>query len=113
MRTRTAGQRPAASVLGALLERDGPGSLGTHLATLADAALIDTRVLLAHRSGADERAWPRAEDRFASDLLLPDAISDPWLRDLTRAAAEAPIPVLLGGHTLVGPGARLVVRGPG
>ena len=113
LRTRTAGQRPAASVLGALLERDGPGSLGTHLATLADGALIDSRVLLAHRLGADERAWPAAEDRFASDLLLPDAIADPWLRDLTRAAADAPIPVLLGGHTLVGPGARLVVRGPG
>ena len=60
LRTRTAGQRPAASVLGALLERDGPGSLGTHLATLADGALIDSRVLLAHRLGADERAWPRA-----------------------------------------------------
>jgi len=113
MRTRTADQRPAASVLGALLERDGPGSLGTHLATLADGALIDSRVLLAHRCGADEGAWPRAEDRFASDLLLPDAVADPWLRDLTRAAAEAPIPVLLGGHTLVGPGARLVARGPG
>ena len=113
LRTRAAGQRPAASVLGALLERDGPGSLGTHLATLADGALVDSRVLLAHRLGADERSWPRAEDRFASDLLLPDAIADPWLRDLTRAAADAPIPVLLGGHTLVGPGARLVVRGPG
>ena len=52
-----------------------------------------------------------AEDRFASDLLLPDRIVDPWLRDLTRSALEAPIPVLLGGHTLVGPGVRLVVRG--
>ena len=114
LRTRTAGQRPARPrSSGALLERDGPGSLGTHLATLADGALIDSRVLLAHRLGADERAWPPAEDRFASDLLLPDAIADPWLRDLTRAAADAPIPVLLGGHTLVGPGARLVVRGPG
>ncbi len=82
------------------------------LATLADAALVDSRVLLAHRLGADERAWPRPEDRFASDLLLHEAIADPWLRDLTRAAAEAPIPVLLGGHTLVGPGARLAVGRP-
>ncbi len=111
LRTRRAGQRAPASVLGALLDHDGAGSLGTHLARLADGALIDTRVLLAHRLGADERAWPPAEDRFASDLLLHGAIRDPWLRDLTRAAADAPIPVLLGGHTLVGPGARLVLRG--
>ncbi len=101
--------RPPASVLGALLERDGPGSLGTHLARLADAAVVDSRVLLAHRLGADEAAWPIAEDRFASDLLLPDRIADPWLRDLTASAVSAPIPVLLGGHTLVGPGVRLLL----
>ena len=58
MRTRVAGQRPAASVLGALLDRDGPESLGRHLAGLADAALVDSRVLLAHRLGAEEAAWP-------------------------------------------------------
>jgi hypothetical protein len=110
LRTARPGQRPPSSILGALLERDGAGALGSILARLADAALVDTRVLLAHRLGADERVWPRAEDRFASDLLLPDEIVDPWLRDLTRSALQAPIPVLLGGHTLVGPGVRLVVR---
>jgi hypothetical protein len=104
-------RRPPASVLGALLDRDGPESLGTHLARLADGAIVDTRILLAHRLGADEAAWPSAEDRFASDLLLPDRIDDPWLRALTIAAATASIPVLLGGHTLVGPGVRLVVGG--
>jgi hypothetical protein len=110
LRTSAAGQRSPASVLGLLLDRDGPGSLGDHLARLGEAAIVDTRVLLAHRLGADERAWPVAEDRFASDLLLHEAIADPWLRELTRAAAEAPIPVVLGGHTLVGPGLRLAVR---
>jgi hypothetical protein len=109
LRTSVAGQRPPASVLGALLDRDGPASLGGHLARLADAALIDSRVLLAHRLGADEAAWPTAEDRFASDLLLPDRVADPWLRSLTASAAAAPIPVLLGGHTLVGPGVRLLL----
>jgi hypothetical protein len=109
LRTSPRGQRPPASVLGALLERDGPGSLGHHFARFADAALVDTRVLLAHRLGADEAAWPIAEDRFASDLLLPGTIADPWLRELTASAAAASIPVLLGGHTLVGPGVRLVV----
>jgi hypothetical protein len=107
----TATQRPPASILGALLDRDGPESFGEHLARLADAAMVDTRVLLAHRLGSDQAGWPPAEDRFASDLLLPDRISDPWLRGLTASAAAAPIPISLGGHTLVGPGVRLVMGG--
>jgi hypothetical protein len=111
-RGRMTPSRPPASLLGALLERDGPGSLGDHLARLADAAIIDSRVLMAHRLGADERAWPAPDDRFASDLLLADRIADPWLAALTRSAAAAPIPVLLGGHSLVGPGIRLAL-GPG
>jgi hypothetical protein len=110
LRTSVAGQRPPASVLGELLDRDGPRALGTLLARLGDAAIVDTRVLLAHRLGADERAWPVPEDRFASDLLLHERIADPWLRDLTRAASDASIPIVLGGHTLVGPGIRLALQ---
>ena len=97
-------------MLGLLLDRDGPAELGRLLARLGDAAVVDTRVLLAHRLGTDEEAWPPPEDRFASDLLLPERIGDAWLRSLTAAAAAAPIPVLLGGHTLVGPGLRLLVE---
>jgi len=100
--------RPPRSTLGLLLEHDGPAALGSLLAQLGEAAIVDSRVLLAHRLGADERAWPSAEDRFASDLLDPSSIADPWLRALTASAVAAPIPVLLGGHTLVGPGVRLV-----
>jgi hypothetical protein len=102
--------RPPASVLGALLERDGPEALGSWVARLADGALLDSRVLLAHRLGADERRWPAAEDRYASDLLLHERVADPWLRQLTRSALEAPVPIALGGHTLVGPGIRLALR---
>ncbi len=112
LRTSAAGQRPPASVIGAMLDRDGPGSLGDHLARLGDAAIVDSRVLMAHRAGADERGWPAAEDRFASDLLLADRIADPWLRELTASVVAAPTPILLGGHTLVGPGVRLVVGRP-
>jgi hypothetical protein len=111
LRTAAPGQRPAASALGALMERDGPAALGTILARLCDAAIVDSRVLLAHRAGTDERNWPGPDDRFASDLLLHERIADPWLRDLTRAAATAPIPIVLGGHTLVGPGLRLALGG--
>jgi hypothetical protein len=120
------GSRPPRSVLGELLDRDGPESLARTVATLADAAVIDTRVLLAHRHGAGESAWPPAEDRFASDLLLPASIADPWLRALTASAtgpssiaasavAGAPTspsdrPILLGGHTLVNGGLRLLAQ---
>jgi hypothetical protein len=123
----TTGSRPPRSILGELLDRDGPESLARTVATLADAAVIDTRVLLAHRHGADESAWPQAEDRFASDLLLPGSIADPWLRALTASAAgpspAAPAgadpeattasfdhPILLGGHTLVNGGLRLLAQ---
>ena len=91
-----------------VLDRDGPAALGARLAELGDGALVDSRVLLAHRLGADEAAWPRPEARFASDLLDPTAVDDPWLAALTAAAAGAPIPILLGGHSLVGPGIRLI-----
>lgn len=102
--------RPPASVLGALLDRDGPEAFGSWIARLGDGALVDSRVLLAHRLGADERSWPAAEDRYASDLLLHERIGDPWLRALTRSAFEAPVPIVLGGHTLVGPGIRMALR---
>jgi hypothetical protein len=110
LRTRRPGQRSAASVMGALLERDGPESFGEHVARLGDAAIIDTRVVIAHRSGADEAGWPPTEDRFASDLLLADRVADPWLRALTASATAAPVPIVLGGHTLVGPGLALALR---
>ena len=109
LRTAASDQRPPRSTLGLVLDRDGPEALGRTVAGLGDAAVIDSRVLLAHRLGADASGWPSPEDRYASDLLLHEEVADPWLRSLTRAAAEAPIPVLLGGHTLVGPGLRLLL----
>ncbi len=104
----TARQRPPRSVLGQILDARGPDQLGDVLADLGDAAILDSRVLLAHRLGADETGWPAATDRFASDLLASDRVDDPWLRALTAAAATAPIPILLGGHSLVGPGLPLL-----
>ena len=103
--------RPPRSTLGMLVDRDGPRALGGLLAQLGDAAVVDTRVLLAHRYGADEAGWPPAEDRFAGDLLLPDRMADPWLRSLVAGLRDAPIPILAGGHTLVGPGIRLLAAG--
>jgi CTP:molybdopterin cytidylyltransferase MocA len=102
-------QRPPASLLGLLLDRDGPASIGALVHGLADGAAIDTRVLLAHRHGADEAAWPSPEDRYASDLLLADRVRDPWLQQLTLHAWSHAIPIALGGHSLVGPGLRLAL----
>ena len=110
MKTALPGQRPSQSALGRLLDVDGPSALGGIVEKLADAAMVDTRVLMAHRFGRAEAAWPGTEDRFASDLLLPDQIRDPWLRALTASAADSRVPILFGGHTLVGPGLRLVLR---
>jgi hypothetical protein len=103
-------RRPPRSALGLLLDERDPAALGGILAELGDAAVVDTRVLLAHRLGADEAGWPSPDDRYASDLLLADRVEDPWLRALTASARDSAIPVLLGGHTLVGPGIRVVVR---
>jgi hypothetical protein len=108
----TSSERPARaprSTLGLVLDDRGPEALGPTLGELGDAALVDTRVLLAHRLGADEAGWPAAEDRYASDLLLAEQVRDPWLRALTASARDSAIPILFGGHTLVGPGLRLVL----
>jgi len=103
-------RRPPTSILGRALVADGPASVGAVVEALADGAVIDARVLLADRLGADETTWPSDEDRFASDLLRGDEVRDGWLADLTRGAASASVPILLGGHSLVGPGLPLLAR---
>jgi hypothetical protein len=105
-------QRPPASVLGLLLDREGPKEIGMLVGRLADGAIIDTRVLMAHRHGAAEAAWPTSEDRFASDLLLADHVRDHWLQQLTLHARAHAVPIALGGHTLVGPGLGLALGIP-
>jgi hypothetical protein len=89
----------ARSLLGFFLESVGVERFFETLSELGDAAFIDTRVLLAHRRIAASR-----EDRFLSDLGEADAIAEPFLRDFTRSALAAPIPVLLGGHSLMSGG---------
>ena len=89
----------ARSLLGFLIEEIGPERFFLRMAELGDGAVIDTRVIEAHLG-----VEPSREDRFQSDLLAWDVIEEPFLRRFTRAAAEAPIPVLLGGHSLVSGG---------
>jgi len=72
--------------------------------------VLDSRVLMASRAGSANAAdWPPEEERFASDFGDAARIATPWLRELTEAAAAAPVPVLMGGHALVSDGLRLIV----
>lgn len=88
------------SLLGELLKAKGMHGFFKALAEVCEAAIIDSRVLMAH-----ERAeQPPPADRFASDLYWADRIQDGWLKEFTQAAQEAPIPILLGGHTVVAGG---------
>ena len=109
LRTATPRQRPPAAALGLLLDREGPEEIGALVTRLADGAIIDSRVLLAHRLGADETRWPCPEDRYASDLLLADRVRDPWLRQLTLHAWSHEAPIAVGAHSLLGPGLSLAL----
>ena len=89
----------ARSLVGRLLEEVGMERFAGELASLADGVVLDTRVLLAHAGSQASR-----EDRFQGDLLAPERVTDPWLRDLTAALASAEVPVLAGGHSLLSGG---------
>ena len=95
----------ARSLLAYHLREVGAQRFFAELAELADAACIDTRPLLSHL-GAD----PSRADRFRSDLGCAAEIEDPLLRELTEAAQAAPVPVLLGGHSLVSGGLMLLTE---
>ena len=93
------GRGEARSLVGFLLESVGPQGFFERLALLGHACVLDSRVLFAHLG-----LRPSAADRFHSDLLAVESIDDPFVRDFTAAARAAPVPVLLGGHSLVSGG---------
>jgi hypothetical protein len=96
---RSSGRQSRAEVFSLLadyIEAIGFRSFFRKLANQVQAALIDTRVLLAH-----EGRWPSRSNRFASDLGLVEQVHDPWLRRLTEEAVASPIPIIFGGHGLL------------
>lgn len=100
------------SLVGYYLDAVGVRHFFDSLATMAQAVLLDSRVLYAHRG-----IWPTAADRFRSDLRQPDLIVDPFVKALTMAAMAAPVPVIMGGHSLVSGGLYALIeaaweRGP-
>jgi hypothetical protein len=93
----------ARSLLAYHLQTVGKKRFFEELATMAQAAFIDTRPLFAHLGLSPSRL-----DRFLSDAMTPEGIADPFIRELTQAALDAPIPVVLGGATLAGSGVQLL-----
>lgn len=89
----------ARTALGFLYDALGPERFFARMAELGDGLILDSRVLFAHLG-----LRPSAQERFASDVFDVAAIADERLAAFTGAAAAAPIPVLLGGHTIVSGG---------
>jgi len=84
------------SFLGRLCDSLGPEAFFTLLRGCGDAALFDTRVLMAH--------WrqPLSDaDRFHADIGAAEAVTDVRLRAFAAAAWASAVPVVTGGHTLV------------
>jgi hypothetical protein len=93
------------SLLADYLALVGTDGFFEELAELVDGVLFDNRVILAAR-----HLWPSAADRFYSDLYRWDRVGEPFLQDLTRAAAEARVPVVMGGHSIVAGGLMALVE---
>lgn len=96
------------SLLNAYLDLVGVDDFFVALAEMADAILLDSRVILASRG-----LWPCDADRFHADLLMDAQVEDPFLRAFTAAARTAPVPVVLGGHSLVAGGLAALLEGAG
>ncbi len=104
------GAGPPRSLLARWVEEQGAANLVAELASLGDAVILDTRVVMAALGGSAEMdAWPPSEERFASDFADSGPIQTPWLREMVEAARQSPVPFLLGGHSLVSDGIRLVL----
>jgi len=93
----------ARSMLAFHLKAVGPRRFFEELAEMVQGAFIDTRPVFAHLG-----LQPSREDRFLSDTMQPSGIANSWLREFTEAAMEAPIPVVLGGSSLVASGVQLL-----
>lgn len=93
------------SLLADFIKHAGIDGFFAELVSLAEAALMDTRVLMAARG-----CWPDPEDRFNADLLRWEEVRDPFLQEFARAAARTPIPILTGGQSLVNGGLMALVE---
>ncbi len=99
------GRGEVRSILGYYLDAVGLDRFFEALATMGQAVFLDNRVIFAHRG-----MWPSAADRFYSDLRQPAPIADAFVKALTEAAMAAPVPVIMGGHSLVSGGMYALIE---
>ena len=87
----------ARSLLGQVIESVGPDQCFMEwIPMLGDAAFSDIRPVLSHLQ------WETStEDRFNADLLKYHEIKHSSLKNLVKAASNSPVPVIIGGHSLV------------
>ncbi|HHT36120.1 MAG TPA: hypothetical protein GX019_02970 [Firmicutes bacterium] len=86
----------AQSLFGEMMVSYGYEQFFRFLGQISHGAVLDSRIMFAHWN------WDLSQsDRFYSDLGMVDQISHPGLREFTAAACSAPIPIMLGGHSLV------------
>ncbi len=90
-------------MLSSLFRERGFGDFFDAIENSADAAIIDSRPLLA-RNGS----LPAPRERFSSDLFRVSELKDPVWIEFTRQALDCSIPILLGGHSLVSGGLYLL-----
>lgn len=98
----------ARSILGMHLANVGEERFFADLAELGDAAILDYRVLMAHVCAGG--VPPSRADRFAADLGDAETIAHPALRRFVEAAKRSPVPVVLGGHSLVSGGLMALIQ---
>ncbi|MFC2108336.1 hypothetical protein ACFLS5_02630 [Candidatus Bipolaricaulota bacterium] len=90
-------------VLSNLFRERGFGDFFNALENSADAAIIDSRPLLACNG-----VLPSPHERFSSDLFRVSELDDPIWIEFTQQALDCSIPILLGGHSLVSGGLYLL-----
>jgi hypothetical protein len=90
------------SLVGAMIEAVGWKRLLEVLGELVECVLFDTRVVLEHFG-----VKVSEEERFAADLGIIEDVEHPFLREMVEAVLKAPVPVVMGGQSLVAGGLRL------
>ncbi len=87
------------SLLGYYYQAVGAERFFAALGELGQAVFLDSRVIFDHLG-----LWLPAPDRFYSDLRRSDLVRNEVAREFTEAAIRAPVPVVLGGHSIVAGG---------
>ena len=90
-------------VLANLFHQRGFAEFFRALEESADAAIIDSRPLLARHG-----VLPSPHERFSCDLFQVSELSDPIWIEFAQRAIDCSIPILLGGHSLVSGGLYLL-----